>query len=309
MSGFQALLDDKTLRKYQISLEISRKKNINKNPVAEHAVQEVEYELLQQDPTGGSVSPVTLSIALSCLNSRLRSRGLSAREMWSQRNQYTNGQTSVSDTHLSESLHLCRLENHKLSELSKAPCGLPRPRYNIKPGDLVYLYVDHNKLRGRDCYMVVSVDNDWCNLRKFVGSQFRAPLCHVKMQECYKVLSDFSAITSLHTRCQPHSEYSSNDDETGESESPPVQYPTPPPSIPPEIFVPSTGSSESNVHIPIPTSCDYESIQDTPSTCDVQESSTIEPVSTVADIEPVAPRRSTRKCTAPARYQDYDMSG
>ena len=95
--GFQALLDDKTLRKYQISLEIGRKKNINKNPVAERAVQEVEYELLQQDPTGGFVSPVTLSIALSRLNSRLRSRGLSAREMWSQRDQYTNSQISVSD--------------------------------------------------------------------------------------------------------------------------------------------------------------------------------------------------------------------
>ena len=229
--------------------------------------------------------------------------------MWSQRDQYTNSQISVSDSHLSESQHLCRQENHKSSELSKAPRGLPRPHYNIKPGDLVYLYVDRNKLRGRDCYMVVSVDNDWYNLRKFVGSRFRAPSYRVKMQECYKVPSDFSAITSLHTRRQPHSEYSSDDGETGESESPPVQYPTPPPSIPPEIFVPSTGSSESNVQISIPTSCDYESIQDTPSTCDVQQSSTVEPVSTVADIEPVAPCRSTRKRTAPARYQNYDMSG
>ena len=58
------------------------------------------------------------------------------------------------------------------------------PRYKIKPGDLVYLYVDSNKLRGQDRYMVVLVDNDWCNLRKFVGSQFRAPSYHVKMQEC-----------------------------------------------------------------------------------------------------------------------------
>ena len=179
--GFQALLDDKTLHKYQISLDIGRKKNINKNPVAECAVQEVKYELLQQDPTGGSVSPVTLSIALSRLNPRLRSRGLSAREMWSQRDQYTNSQISVSDSHLSESQHLCRQENHKLSELSKAPRGLPRPHYNIKPGDLVYLYVDCNKLGGRDRYMV---DNDWCNLRKFVGSQFRAPSYRVKMQGC-----------------------------------------------------------------------------------------------------------------------------
>ena len=188
--------------------------------------------------------------------------------MWSQRNQYTNSQISVSHTHLSESQHLCHQENHKSSEFSKAPHSLPRPHYNIKPGDLVYLYVDHNKIRGRDRYMVVLVDNDWCNLRKFVGSQFQAPSYRVKMQECYKVPSDLSAITSLHTCRQPHRDYSSDDDETGESESPPVQNPTPPPSIPPEIFVPSTGSSESNVHILIPTSCDYESLQDAPSTCD-----------------------------------------
>ena len=39
--GFQALPQDKVLRKYQICLEIGRKKNIIKNPVADRAVQEV----------------------------------------------------------------------------------------------------------------------------------------------------------------------------------------------------------------------------------------------------------------------------
>ena len=40
------------------------------------AVQELELELLQQDPQGGPASPVILSIATVTLNSRIRTHGL-----------------------------------------------------------------------------------------------------------------------------------------------------------------------------------------------------------------------------------------
>ena len=98
--GFQSLIDDVILHKYQLPLEIGRKKNINENPVAERAAQELETELLHQDPSGGGpVSPLTLSISISHLNSHLRSRGLSAREMF-QRDQYNNNQITVNDSQL-----------------------------------------------------------------------------------------------------------------------------------------------------------------------------------------------------------------
>ena len=80
--GFIALRDDPTLKRLGISIEIGRIKNINKNPVAEKAIAELEDEILCQAPNGGPISSLTLAIATSRLNSRLRRDGLSARELW-----------------------------------------------------------------------------------------------------------------------------------------------------------------------------------------------------------------------------------
>ena len=59
--GFAALMNDPTLLRLGIRLEIGRIKNPNKNPVAEKAVSEVEDELLRQEPGGGPVSPLILA--------------------------------------------------------------------------------------------------------------------------------------------------------------------------------------------------------------------------------------------------------
>ena len=83
--GFVALRTDPTLKRLGLSLEIGRVKNTNKNPVAEKAIVELEEEILRQAPNGGPISTVTLAIATSRLNSRLRREGLSARELWTQR--------------------------------------------------------------------------------------------------------------------------------------------------------------------------------------------------------------------------------
>ena len=76
-----ALVEDPTLQRLGIRLEVGRVKNPNKNPVAEKAVLEVEDELLRQEPCGGPVSPLILAIATAQFNSRIRGRGLSAREI------------------------------------------------------------------------------------------------------------------------------------------------------------------------------------------------------------------------------------
>jgi len=45
------------LRQHRIIIELGQAKNPNKNPIAERAVQELETELLNQEPLGGAVSP------------------------------------------------------------------------------------------------------------------------------------------------------------------------------------------------------------------------------------------------------------
>ena len=194
--GFQSLKDDKLLRQCRITIEIGRTKNPNKNPVAERAIQELELELLHQDQSGNLVSPLTLSLAVSRLNSRLRRSGLSAREMWLQRDQFTNTRIPVEDEKLLLEQHTARKNNHKYSEKSKAPTGRLPVKPSLQKGDIVYLYTDRNKHQCRDRYIVVSTDHpDWCDVRKFSNTQMRRGTYRVKQTECFKVPEYYNPVT------------------------------------------------------------------------------------------------------------------
>lgn len=83
--GFKALVNDELLTRHRIAIELGRPKNVNKNPVAERAIQELEVEILRFDPDNKVVSHLSLALITARLNTRIMNRGLSAREMWSQR--------------------------------------------------------------------------------------------------------------------------------------------------------------------------------------------------------------------------------
>lgn len=98
--GFCALREDDILKQLNISLDIGHVKNANKNPVAEKAILELEDELLRQEPGPDQVTPMALAIATARLNSRLRTIGLSSRELWKQRSQYTHNQLPISNRNI-----------------------------------------------------------------------------------------------------------------------------------------------------------------------------------------------------------------
>ena len=62
----------------------------------------------------------------------------------------------------------------------------------IQVGDLVYIVSDRSKSQARDCYLVTSIDNNWCYIRKFSGSQLRASSYKVKLSECYLICGHVS---------------------------------------------------------------------------------------------------------------------
>ncbi len=169
--GFASLSNDATHRQYGFVVEVGRIKNPNKNPVAEKCDAELGDELLCICPESGPVSLLSLDVATTNLNTRICNRGLSAREMWLQRNQFTHSQIPLSDFLLLQQQHSSRLRNHPASKRSKAPGCSPRTSSPVQVGDLVYITSDASKTRARDRYLVVSIDGLWCNVRKFVGSQ------------------------------------------------------------------------------------------------------------------------------------------
>jgi hypothetical protein len=208
--GFASLLNDKVLSQHSVRLEVGREKNINKNPVAERAIQELERELLRHEPRGGPVNHAMLAVATATLNSRVRDGGLSARELWTQRDQYTGEQIPVSDRNIIMRKHKNRHDNHSFSEQSKCPKGKSLPICNIAIGDLVFLNSEGSKLQARDRYLVVDVQRKWIRIRKFVGDQLRSKTYSVLPSDCYKVPAD--TIRDIDRHASPHDSSSSDGD-------------------------------------------------------------------------------------------------
>ena len=205
--GFISLIGDETLAKHRLQIEIGRHKNVNKNPVGEKAVQEVQEEILKVSNTGGPISCLILNLAISRLNCRIRTDGLSAREIFFQRDQFTNEQIPVSDIEITRSKFIRTLRNNASSEISKSAGHGPRVPPVIEVGDLVYLYIDRDKNSPRCRYIVVSVEGEWCSIRKFVGNTLKANSYRVKLVDVYKV-----APTTLPTTVSPHLSFRHEDD-------------------------------------------------------------------------------------------------
>ena len=107
--GFQKLVQDTILAQHRIVIELGRAKNINKNPVTEKSIQELEDEILKLDRDRSTITNSQLAIAVANLNSRLRSQGLSSREMWTQHDQFTSTPLPLDDQKLLEEQHHRRL--------------------------------------------------------------------------------------------------------------------------------------------------------------------------------------------------------
>lgn len=185
--GFTALSRDAELRKFGITLEIGSVKNKNKNPIAEKAIEELGLEVLKISPEGGPLTGTQLALATANMNARIRLSGLSARELWTQRDQISGEQLPIDDRQIVLCQHWARIQNHQPSSKSKSG-GRHQVTSEISPGDLVYLKQERDKCKARDKYMVVSVLDQQCKLRKFIRSQFRAKIYDVKLTDCYPVL-------------------------------------------------------------------------------------------------------------------------
>jgi len=170
--------------------------------------------------------------------------------MWTQRDQFTNSQIPLTDQALIREQHLQRLVNHPHSETSKAPRGDLRSPPSIIVGDLIYLYCDRNKSQSCDQYLIVLVDGEWYNVRKFVGSQLRNISYRVKKNECYKV-----APFRVHTPWRPSEEESSNCDlDIGVDQSPPADgqgLPNNEEKAPRYLHLPQGSLSSYRPHLPL----------------------------------------------------------
>ena len=131
------------------------------------------------------MSVVTLALATANTNSCIRRDGLSAREVWNQRDQLTGEQLPIVDRQLIISQNYSCQKSHTPSAKSKVRCRTKLPTAAVSVGDSDFLKGDRDKLKAREKYLVVNIREDFfCEFRKFTTSQFRSKRNVVPMSEC-----------------------------------------------------------------------------------------------------------------------------
>ena len=180
-----ALASDAQLERFKIHLDVARKKNKDSNPVAEKAVKEFRQEKLKFKPEGGKISETERSIITSSLNKLIRGRNVSSKEIILNRDQFTSENLNLSDSVLADEQLQARRQNHPVSAKSKVKKGVPAKQATVWPGALVFLKKDLTKLKGRELYIVVSLDAncpEFCLIKKAV-KQLRVENYKVKLTE------------------------------------------------------------------------------------------------------------------------------
>ena len=236
VSIYNSVAKNNSLMKSNIDIEVGRILNKNKNPVIDKGIKELHRELLIMNPAGGQISTSQLSNAVATLNSRYRRSGMSAHEMWTQRDQITGVQLPIKDRELIISQHMARKKNHPASQKSKAAGKPPHPIPKIAVGTLVYLYNDRSKLTARNRYIVISIKGQCVTLRKFTEMLLGTKDITAKLNECYKV-PDFDGVTLDKGN---HGD-SSSDEEQTICYYPPV---TPDTALNPVVPYPATSEDE-----------------------------------------------------------------
>ena len=176
----ESKLDGSILKKLGILIDLGRTHNVNKNPVAENAIKEFHKERLKLNAAGGRINEIERTIITKNMNSRIRERGLTSKEMAFNRDQVSNEVKPSDDDTLTKQQTEKREDRH--------PKEMTKTSEKYKIGDNVFLKSDKSKLRGREIYKIVRLfcknEEKWAIIQK-CESKFMSKEYEVKFSEIF----------------------------------------------------------------------------------------------------------------------------
>ena len=179
----ESKLNGTVLKKLGIFVDLGRTLNKNKNPVAENAIKEFHKERLKLSLAGGRITEIERSIITKNINSRIRGRGLTSKEMAFNRDQNSNKVKPSDDDFLSQKQLNSRIEKHPHEETKSST--------KVEVGDNVFIKFDKSKLRGREMYKITKLfqknEEPWAIVQK-CESKFMSKEYEVKLSEIFPIL-------------------------------------------------------------------------------------------------------------------------
>ena len=154
---------ESTFYKYNISLEVGRPHNVNKNAIAENAIKEAEKEILKYRPHKKALSDEDLVVVSKIMNDRIRNRGVTAKEILTRRDCVSGKPKDISDKELAESQFDKRVESNKRALARKPGESLPA---QFNTGDVVYIKAQRSKHQPREQFIVTGFAGDMVVIQK-----------------------------------------------------------------------------------------------------------------------------------------------
>ena len=111
----------KTKNWTNLKSNLSDPNNKNGLAIVDKAIQELEKELKILSPGGKVLTSSELAEATLTLNTRIRNRDLSAREILFSREQFSGTNLDLKDNELKNEKMTKKIDNHQYSEKSKYP--------------------------------------------------------------------------------------------------------------------------------------------------------------------------------------------
>ena len=157
--GFKKLKLNKTtdLAEIGIILELGEAKNKNSLALVDRKMQELQNELKKIAPSNNTINVKILAHATAIVNERVRGSGFSSKELLFSRDQVSQENLALDDEEIAKKKMDQRLVDNQFSSKSKASVQKQSKRANAKPGQLVFLKDDGDKLSRRELYLVLDI--------------------------------------------------------------------------------------------------------------------------------------------------------
>ena len=158
------------LKNFNISLDIGRVHNKQKNPVAENAIKEFRKEWLKLKPSGSLLSELERAQITAFMNKRIRLNGLAPKEFVFKRDLKSHSPLIVNDCTEGDAQFKRRSEVNKKQFVRDSITKVVPEENTFKIGDLVYIKHDLSKSRAREQYIVTKTffkqNLQWLVVRK-----------------------------------------------------------------------------------------------------------------------------------------------
>ena len=167
--SLEADQQDSLWSKLHLKWELGASYNINKNPISENKIKELEKEILRFKAAGGPLTKLDLIQIVAILNLRVRQHGKSAKELMLRRESMDNKPIDTKDTDVAMTIEENRIANHSAMREHHARRGKKEAaEADFQVGDLVLVRDTLSKHKPREIHTVVEVDsNDNIKIKKF----------------------------------------------------------------------------------------------------------------------------------------------